>query len=89
MKYLHPSNRRLLQIPSLFPSRPPRKKIYHFNIQWRGHDLEAMLKTVHAGGDMVHVCNPCNPTGGVLGKSDLTSFILPVCCRRITNRNRP
>jgi histidinol-phosphate aminotransferase len=34
----------------------------------KGHELDAMLKRVHAGGDMVYVCNPCNPTGGVLGK---------------------
>jgi histidinol-phosphate aminotransferase len=44
----------------------------------KGHDLDAMLKTVQAGGDMVYVCNPCNPTGGVLGKSELNDFIRKV-----------
>ncbi len=44
----------------------------------KGHDLDAMLKRVHAGGEMVYVCNPCNPTGGVLGKSELISFIRKV-----------
>jgi histidinol-phosphate aminotransferase len=43
-----------------------------------GHDLDAMLKAVRARGGMVYVCNPCNPTGGVLGKRDLNAFIRDV-----------
>ncbi|MDD5475171.1 MAG: histidinol-phosphate transaminase [Syntrophales bacterium] len=41
-----------------------------------GHDLQAMLDTVYGrGGGMVYLCNPCNPTGNVLVRDELTDFI--------------
>ncbi|HDR14930.1 MAG TPA: aminotransferase class I/II-fold pyridoxal phosphate-dependent enzyme [Desulfobacteraceae bacterium] len=42
-----------------------------------GHDLEAMLEALYSrGGGMVYVCNPCNPTGGVLDSEELADFIV-------------
>jgi histidinol-phosphate aminotransferase len=42
-----------------------------------GHDLEAMLEAICSrGGGMVYVCNPCNPTGGVLDSEKLADFIV-------------
>lgn len=43
-----------------------------------GHDLETMLSAVSIHGGMVYVCNPCNPTGTVLDKSELADFIRQV-----------
>lgn len=40
-----------------------------------GHDLEAMLERVDAGTRVVFVANPNNPTGTLLGRSELHSFL--------------
>lgn len=40
-----------------------------------GHDLQAMLDAVYTSGGMVYVCNPCNPTGSVLGRKELVDFL--------------
>ena len=43
-----------------------------------GHDLEAMLKAARIGEGLVYVCNPNNPTGGVIPSDDLAKFIANV-----------
>ena len=39
------------------------------------HDLDGMLKKVHAGTKIVSICNPNNPTGTIVPYKDLEAFI--------------
>ena len=39
------------------------------------HDLDGMLKKVHAGTKMVSICNPNNPTGTIVPYNELEAFI--------------
>lgn len=43
-----------------------------------GHDLEAMLAAITANTRMLFVANPNNPTGTLLGKSELLTFMRKV-----------
>jgi histidinol-phosphate aminotransferase len=39
------------------------------------HDLDGMLGRVEAGGGLVYICNPNNPTGSLTPRGDLEAFI--------------
>ncbi len=39
------------------------------------HDLEAMLRQVHASTGLVYICNPNNPTGSLTPRKDLETFL--------------
>ncbi|MEE2031183.1 histidinol-phosphate transaminase [Rhodococcus chondri] len=45
------------------------------NTPEHGHDLKAMLAAVTQRTRLIFVCNPNNPTGSLLGKSELEEFL--------------
>ncbi|EFI35546.1 aminotransferase class I and II [Desulfonatronospira thiodismutans ASO3-1] len=43
-----------------------------------GHDLGTMLEAAKSYKGMLYVCNPCNPTGTLIGEKDLSQLIKEV-----------
>ncbi len=41
----------------------------------KGHDFQSMLDAAYLHGGLIYVCNPCNPTGSLKNKKELTDFV--------------